>query len=475
MNLPKKVAVIGAGPAGITAAHELVKKGAQVDVYEASDSVGGMAKSINLWGYTVDIGPHRFFSSDTRVNKAWLEVVGTDYDMVDRLTRIYYKKKFFYYPLKALNALGNLGPYEAALCFISYLKEKINPTPDDGTFESWVTRRFGRRLFNIFFKTYTEKLWGISCKDLDADFAAQRIKKFSLGEAIKNALFGNSGKHKTLVDQFAYPYGGTGMVYERMAANIQMAGSNIFFKTPVQRVLTKDNSAYAIELVNGEIKTYDHIVSSMPLTLLVQRLPDVPQDILEKSKRLKYRNTIIVYLLVENSSLFPDNWLYIHSPDLQMGRLTNFRNWVPHLYGDKTGSVLALEYWCYDEDEFWKWDDERLINLAKKELRQTGLIGDSIISNGQVYRIPRCYPVYGRGYKDLLTPIENYLKTIQNLSLIGRYGAFKYNNQDHSILMGILAAENIMENAGHDLWEINTDYENYQEMSTITKSGLEKK
>lgn len=474
MELKKKIAVIGAGPAGITAAYELVKMGADVELFEASDSVGGMAKSIHLWDYTVDIGPHRFFSSDTRVNQAWLEVVGTDYDMVDRLTRIYYKKKFFYYPLKALNALTNLGIFEAALCFFSYLKEKINPTPDNGSFENWVTNRFGSRLFGIFFKTYTEKLWGISCKDLDADFAAQRIKKFSLGEAIKTALFGNSGKHKTLVDQFAYPFGGTGMVYERMAKSITDGGSKLYLKKPVQRVLTKDNKAYALELNDGTVKEYDHIVSSMPMTLLLQRLPEVPADILEKSRQLKYRNTIIVYLLVEGKDLFPDNWLYVHSPDLLMGRLTNFRNWVPQLYGDKNGSVLALEYWCYDEDEFWKWDEQRLIELAKEELIKTGLVKNAPITQGSVYRIPKCYPVYGKGYKEVLTPIEEYLKTVQNLSLIGRYGSFKYNNQDHSILMGLLAAENIMKGAQHNLWEINTDYETYQETSTITKSGLQK-
>ncbi len=470
----KKIAVIGAGPAGITAAHELVKLGADVEVFEASESVGGMAKSINLWGYTVDIGPHRFFSSDTRVNEAWLEVVGRDYEMVDRLTRIYYKKKFFYYPLKALNALGNLGVFEAGLCFLSYLKEKFSPTKDDGSFESWVTGRFGSRLFGIFFKTYTEKLWGISCKDLDADFAAQRIKKFSLGEAIKNALFGNTGKHKTLVDQFAFPHEGTGMVYERMAKNIEAKGSKVHLKSPVQRVLTKNNRAYALELSDGTVKEYDHIVSSMPMTLLLQRLPEIPSDILEKSKQLRYRNTIIVYLLVEGKDLFPDNWLYVHSPDLLMGRLTNFRNWVPQLYGDKTGSVMALEYWCYDEDDFWKWDEQKLIELAKDELKKTGLIKNAPITEGSVYRIPKCYPVYGRGYKEVLTPIESYLRTVENLSLIGRYGSFKYNNQDHSILMGLLAAENIMKGTHHDLWEINTDYETYQETSTITKSGLQK-
>ncbi|HNL02607.1 MAG TPA: NAD(P)-binding protein, partial [Leptospiraceae bacterium] len=213
-----KVAVIGAGPAGVTAAYLLVKGGAQVDLYEASGDVGGLARSINLWNQRVDLGPHRFFSSDTRVNELWLELARQDFEMVDRLTRIFYKNKFFFYPLKPFNALFNLGPIESVLCFLSYLKEKVKPTPDDGSFETWVTGRFGKKFFIIFFKTYSEKLWGISCKDLDAEFAAQRIKKLSLWEAVKNALFGGRGnKHKTLVDQFAYPSGGTGMIYERMA------------------------------------------------------------------------------------------------------------------------------------------------------------------------------------------------------------------------------------------------------------------
>ncbi|MBL0308131.1 MAG: FAD-dependent oxidoreductase [Bacteroidetes bacterium] len=474
MSETQRIAVIGAGPAGITAAYEISKTLKNVDLYEASDSVGGMAKSIQLWDYTVDIGPHRFFSSDRRVNEAWLEVTGPDYEMVDRLTRIYYKKKFFYYPLKALNALFTLGIYQATLCMLSYLKEKVSPTQLDGSFENWVTGRFGKRLFLIFFKTYTEKLWGISCKELDADFAAQRIKKLSLWEAVKNALFGGSGNtHKTLVDQFAYPSEGTGMVYQRMAKTIEQNGSKVHLKTPVQRVLTKNNRAYAIELTDGTVHEYDHIISSMPMTLLIQRLPEVPPRILDLSKQLRFRNTIIVYLLVDGKDLFPDNWLYVHSPDLLTGRITNFRNWVPQLYGDKQGTVIAAEYWCYDEDEFWKWEDSKLIDLAKEEMQKTGLL-KSPITAGHVYRVPKCYPVYNRGYAEVLSEVEGYLKTIENLTLIGRYGSFKYNNQDHSILMGLLAAENITKGTKHDLWEINTDYETYQENTKITKSGLQK-
>ena len=470
-----KIAVIGAGPAGMTAAYELAKNNIEVEVFEASPSVGGMAKTIDLWNQKVDIGPHRFFSNDTRINELWLEVAGNDYEMVDRLTRIYYNGKFFHYPIKAMDALKNLGIVEAINCVWNYGLEQLSPTKNTSTFEGWVTNRFGKRLYQIFFKTYTEKLWGIPCDVLDADFAAQRIKKFSLGEAMKTALFGNSGKHKTLVDQFAYPHGGTGIIYERMAKFVESKGNKVNLSTPVQRVITKEGNACGIELENGTIKDFDHVITSMPFTQMVQRLPDVPQNIKEAAGKLKFRNTIIVYLNVQAKDLFPDNWLYVHSSDLQMGRLTNFRNWVPQINGKEQSTICALEYWCYDEDEFWTYDNEKLIALGKEELRKTGLIGNAEISDGFVYRIPKCYPVYSTGYKEVLNPIEQYLSGIKNLHVIGRYGAFKYNNQDHSILMGRLAVENILQNKVHNLWEINTDYDNYQESSVITKTGLQKK
>ncbi|MFL5754626.1 MAG: FAD-dependent oxidoreductase [Bacteroidia bacterium] len=470
-----RIAVIGGGPAGMTAAYQLSKYIQDIDVYEAGPAVGGMSKTLNLWNQKIDIGPHRFFSSDTRVNTLWLEVVGQDYEMVDRITRIYYKKKFFHYPIKAMDALLNLGIIEATRCIFNYGIEKVFPTKDTSTFEGWVTNRFGKRLYTVFFKTYTEKLWGIPCNELDADFAAQRIKKFSLGEAIRSAFFGNTGKHKTLVDQFAYPHGGTGMIYERMAAYVAHKGGKVHLKTPVKRILTRGKQAYALELEDGTVKEYDHIISTMPLTLMVSRLPEVPEKVRQAASGLKFRNTIIVYLNIQAKNLFPDNWLYVHSADLQMGRITNFRNWIPQINGKEESTICALEYWCYDEDEFWKWDDQALIALGKEELRKTGLIGDSVISDGFVYRIHRCYPVYSSGYKENVDTIKNYLTEIENLHVIGRYGSFKYNNQDHSILMGLLAAENILKNSKHNLWDINTDYEDYQESSVITKLGLEKK
>jgi len=474
-EMKRRVAILGAGPAGITAAYLLSKDpSTQVHVFEADIRVGGMAKSIELWGQKVDLGPHRFFSSDPRINSIWLEVVGQDYSMVNRLTRIYYNKKFFYYPLKIFNVLGNVGIFEAARCFLSYCKEKLVPSSKNPeTFEDWVVLRFGRRLFEMFFKTYSEKLWGISCSALDADFAAQRIKKLSLYEAVKNAIFGgHDKKHKTLVDEFGYPHGGSGEVYERMSKKIQEAGGKVYLNQPVKGLWTDGNSrVLGIEMINGEFHGYDEVISSIPITKLIASIKECPTEVREAALQLKFRNTLLVYLEVEGTQLFPDQWLYVHDPSLQSGRVTNFRNWVPQLYGDSPNSIIALEYWCYDEDARWKQSNEELIELATQEIQKTSLISNRRVLQGHVVRIAKCYPVYARGYKESLSQVEKFLQSIVGLQVIGRYGAFKYNNQDHSILMGRLAAENILFKARHNLWQINTDYE-YQEAAKIDETGL---
>lgn len=470
-----KIAVIGAGPAGMTAAYKLQKYGHEVTLYEAAAEVGGLSRTIELWGQKVDLGPHRFFSNDRRINEAWLEVVQRDYSMVDRLTRIYYKKRFFHYPLKALNALQNLGIFEAILCVLSYCisaAANLFRTAAPSTFEDWVTSRFGRRLFEIFFKTYSEKLWGISCKDLDADFAAQRIKKLSLFAAVWNALVGGRGnKHKTLVDQFAYPHGGTGAVYERMANMFVAEGGTLKLSTPIKRVRKTGNQVTGVELQNGGVESYDHVVSTMPLTLMVKSLDDCPAPVTDACNALKYRNTILVYLEIAAQNIFPDNWIYVHSADMQCGRITNFRNWTPDLYGTKETTIVCMEFWANMDEPLWLLSDEQLGELARKEMRSTGLIGNAPILNHHIHRIARSYPVYSTGYKVPLEVVVNYLKRIEGLTVIGRYGAFKYNNQDHSILMGLLAAENIGRGAKHDLWAVNTDDE-YQEEAKISATGI---
>ena len=469
---PVKICVIGAGPAGLTAAYQLAKQGAEVEVYEASDQVAGMARSFRLWDQTVDLGPHRFFSSDPRVNQFWLDLAGSDYAMVERLTRIYYRGRFFQYPLEPVNAVRNLGLVHSTACMTGYLREKFRPSSlEDHTFESWVVRRFGRRLFETFFKSYSEKLWGISCQDLDADFAAQRIKKLSLAEVAKNALGIGKQKHATLIDQFAYPLGGTGMVYELMADGVRALGE-LHLGRPVKRVLCENNRVTGMELADGTQTHCDRVVSTMPLTMLVEGLHGVPARVLRAARSLTYRNTTLVYLHVAGDNLFPDQWLYIHEPGLQVGRITNFRNWVPQLYGNSKNTIVALEYWSNDQDETWREPDERLIEKAKQEIRKTGLLGDAEILDGTVVRVPKSYPVYARGYQRYLQSVIDFVSTIEGLMPIGRYGAFKYNNQDHSILMGLLAADQILTGHERNLWSVNTDYGCYQEQTTIPKSGL---
>ena len=472
MIKPQRVAVIGAGPAGLTAAYKLQLGGVQVTLYEASGSVGGMAKSFELWGQIVDLGPHRFFSSDPRVNEFWLDSLDNEYVMVNRLTRIFYKNRFFSYPIQAKNALIGLGIFEAVRCVLSYAKVKVKPIKDESKFDSWVINRFGSRLFQIFFKSYTEKLWGISCSILDADFAAQRIKKLSLFEAIKGAFLGNRGnKHRTLVDEFAYPKLGAGDIYNRLSEKFISAGGILNLNSPVNEIELLSNQV-AISLVTDDPQVFDHVISTMPLTQLVQKI-GAPESILKKTKELKFRNTILVYLKVEGKNPFPDQWIYVHAENLQTGRITNFRNWTESINKGHQENIICLEYWCYDNEDMWRSDDEKLIKLATSELYATNLVARDSIHEGFVRRVPKCYPVYSSGYKDILEPVQDHLRGIKSVTPIGRYGSFKYNNQDHSILMGLLAAQNLLGGQYTDLWTINTDYD-YQESARITSTGLTK-
>lgn len=468
-----RVGIIGAGPAGLSAGYALARRGIDVEVFEAAPHPGGMSRSIDLWGHRVDLGPHRFFSRDPRVNRLWLEILGDDYRLIDRQTRILYRSKLFDYPLKAGNALSQLGLLEAALCVASYLKARLGPAPERvHTFEDWVTQKFGRRLYEMFFKSYSEKLWGIPCTDLSADFAAQRIKGFSLGQALLGAVgLGPGKRHRTLADVFAYPTGGNGEPYRRMVSAIASLGGRLHFGSAVDSVAMQDGRAAGIRLSDGTTQPFDHVISTMPLSLLVQKLENSPADAVAAARRLSFRNTILVYLLVDRADLFRDQWLYVHSPHLQVGRITNFRNWAPELYGELQSSVLAMEYWCNDDDPLWRDSEENIVAMAIREIADTRLANRPDVTDGKVVRIHRCYPVYNRHYAADLQPVTSFLKSIPNLSVLGRAGAFKYNNQDHSLLMGLLAAENIASGAGHDLWALNSDSE-YQEEPALNEGGL---
>lgn len=460
------VAVIGAGPAGLTCALKLAESGIHVDIYESDSTVGGMTKSFELWGQRVDLGPHRFFSKDDRINNFWLEQVGKDYIMVDRLTRIYYDKKFFLYPVKAMNALVNLGFFKAIACIFSYFKAQAfgKNKGKETTFEEWVSNKFGYMLYSIFFKTYSERLWGIKCSELDADFARQRIKGLDMLEVIKSALFHSGGtKHKTLLEQFAYPKMGGGIPYDTISEKIKKLGSNVYLNTPIKGISVNNGKANGIIDMEDKFRPYDYVVSTAPFTEMLCSIEELGKDIHDIAKSLIYRNTTLVYLEVANKEIFKDNWIYVHDTNVTFGRMTNFRNWSPFMLNGKDTSILCLEYWSYDKDELWNLSDSQMISLAKEEIVKTGLVKNDELKDGYVIKMHRSYPVYNTGYQEKMNVLQSAADKIQNLAFIGRNGSFKYNNQDHSILMGLLAADNIIAGDRHNnLWNVNTDYD-YQE------------
>ncbi|MFP4290943.1 MAG: FAD-dependent oxidoreductase [Cyclobacteriaceae bacterium] len=456
--------IIGAGPAGLAAAYELSRHGIKVEIYEASAHVGGMARSIKLFGQTVDCGPHRFFTKNRLVSGFFYEILGNDFVEVKRLTRIYYSGRYFDYPLKPGNVFKKLRLYRVIRIMFSYLWGKLSLNKDIHTLEAWVIQKFGSELYQIFFKNYSEKLWGIPCSRIDADWAAQRIKSLSLWEAGKRILAINQkDKHHSLIEKFDYPKYGSGMLYERARKEIERNEGKVHLNCPVQSLLVENGEVKGIRLVNGSEVEADHVISTMPLTTLVKTLPNLPVAVQQAADQLYFRNTILVYLEVDSNHLFDDNWLYIHSPAVRHGRVTNFRNWSPHLYGDKKTSILCMEFWAFEQDDLWQAEDTILKRLAEKEIRQIDLLGpETGILNAEVLRIPRCYPVYEVGYRQHIDIISSYLRKFSNLQLIGRYGSFKYNNQDHSILMGLLAAKKLLGDDWINLWEVNSDQE-YQE------------
>ncbi len=459
--------VLGGGPAGLAAAYSLTKQGHSVVVVEQDSTVGGFAKSIEYQGFILDYGPHRFFTKLAPVLAFWDEVLGKEQVTVNRLTRIYYGNKYFSYPLKAFEALFSLGFIESARIVLSYIQAQLFPNRSPQNFAEWVSGRFGKRLFEIFFEGYTQKLWGIPCTDISADWAAQRIKGLSLLKAVRNALLGNDGKVKSLIDQFQFPRLGSGQLYEMTADYLQSHGQSVLLNTQVVRIHHENAQATQVTLKNlqtGLEETVDcgGVISSIPLTHLVQQLtPDAPRPVVESAKSLKFRNTVLVYLIVESGKLFPDNWLYINEPSVKLGRVTNFANWSPDMLPNQHQTPLCCEYWC-DFDEDWQKSEDEFLKQAERDLRKIKLLDDEKVSGGFILRLPRTYPIYAGEYKEALASIQGYVQEFNNLQVVGRYGAFKYNNQDHSLLMGIMAAENVTTPGKHDLWSVNSDSE-YQE------------
>lgn len=457
----KETVVIGAGPAGLAAANQLIEQGNRPLVLEKTTKVGGISRTEEYKGYGFDIGGHRFFTKNDEINKLWQGLMGEDFIKVSRISRIFYRDRFFSYPIGLLNVIQNLGIIESLLIVLSFLKSKISPFIEENTFEQWVSNRFGTRLFQTFFKTYTEKIWGIPCNQIQANWAAQRIKGLSLVEAVINAMFGRL-KSKSLIEEFDYPVKGPGMMWERFQKTIEVNGGEIRFEAKVKALEMSGNRIKSVLYTkNGSEKSIqpEHLVSSLPITKLIQIMhPLVPENVLKASQGLSYRSFIIVMLIVDQKELFPDQWIYIHDPEIRTGRIQNFKNWsaalVPHL--DKTS--VGMEFFCDKDDETWKMTDEELSELATKELDQLGLAPFEKVIDSYVVRQPEAYPVYDSEYDKSLAVIKEFIEGVENLQTIGRNGMHRYNNMDHSMLTGILAAKNIA-GSSFDLWSINEENE----------------
>lgn len=464
MNSPP-VVILGAGPAGLTAAYELIKQGVQPIVLEKFDKVGGIARTETYKEYYFDIGGHRFFSKIDRVNKLWHEMLGDDFQKVRRMSRIYYKGRLFNYPLSISNALFNLGVLESLLVMLSYFNAQFRPYGKEETFEQWVSNRFGRRLYKTFFETYTEKVWGMPCSKIQADWAAQRIKGLSLIAAVSNALLGMKTA-KSLIDEFHYPTRGPGMMWQRFKETIEGEGGTVRLNSEVVGLNHKNGRIVSISSLNNDKRAeipVEHLISSIPVTKLIAFLdPTAPGEVLDAAQRLSYRAFIIVVLIIDKEDLFSDQWIYIHDPDVKVGRIQNFKNWSAAMVPDPQKTSIGMEYFCTEGDEIWSMSDVELMDLASRELSELGLSEIDEIIDSFIVRQPGAYPVYASDYRSHIQVVKDYLEKIDNLQTIGRNGMHRYNNMDQSMHVAMLAVQNYF-GASYDLWEVNEEREYLEE------------
>jgi protoporphyrinogen oxidase len=476
----KKVVAIGAGPAGLTAAYELVKNGVSVQVLEASpERVGGLSRTERYKGFAFDIGGHRFFSKSREIEELWTEILGSEMLERGRLSRIYYRGKFFDYPLKAMNVLRSLGLVNVLLALASFAWAKVRPIANPRSFEDWTINAFGRRLYKTFFETYTEKVWGIPCSEISADWAAQRIKGLSMLSLLKATLLprrrkGRDQVIKTLIDTFRYPRHGPGQMWETVTRLVREGGGEVLLGVEASQILRANRGVTEVlGTRDGRVERFagTHFLSSMPVRELIERLsPAAPPEVLAAARSLKYRDFLTVALIVDQEKVFPDNWIYIHDPGVRLGRIQNYKNWSPFMVPEARMTCLGLEYFCSEGDDLWTCADGDLIELGKKELSKIGLLDPARVTDGCVVRMKKAYPVYDERYAEHVAVIREFLEAeAPNLQLIGRNGMHKYNNQDHAMMTGLLAARNIL-GASFDLWKVNGDAE-YQEEGDVTDSG----
>ncbi|HUI96633.1 MAG TPA: NAD(P)/FAD-dependent oxidoreductase [Xanthobacteraceae bacterium] len=482
------VFVIGAGPAGLTAAYCLTKETPSVLVIEKDPLyVGGISRTVRYKDFLFDIGGHRFFSKAKEVVDLWREILPDDFIARPRLSRIYYGGKYYSYPLSAFEALRNLGLFTSAACMLSYAHARATPIADPKSFHDWVRNQFGEKLFAIFFKTYTEKVWGMSCDEISADWAAQRIKGLDLRVAVVNALKRSLGRNrkpadggavvKTLIETFQYPRRGPGMMWEAAAAKVKERGGRILMGRELTGLAyDADRKLWSIEIAaaDGARETYTahHVVSSAPVRELVAKITPTPISLLH-ARALRYRDFLTVALMVQKPDLFPDNWIYIHDPSVQVGRVQNFRSWSPEMVPAGM-SCLGLEYFCFENDGLWSKPDAELIALARREIAKIGLVADADVVDGCVVRQAKAYPVYDEDYREHMATVRRDLEgSFPTLHLVGRNGMHKYNNQDHAMMTAMLTARNIL--AGervYDTWQVNEDAEYHEAGAAGAKEAL---
>jgi len=475
MKINKSI-VIGGGPAGLTAGWKLVKEHIDVLVVERYHDVGGIARTEEYNGYRFDIGGHRFFTMVSEVEELWHEWLGSEFVTRPRKSRILYKGKFFNYPLTIINALSGLGIFESIRIIFSYLKAQIFQRNPEVSFEDWVVNRFGNRLYEIFFKTYTEKVWGIKCTEIRAEWAAQRIKGLTLPAAIRNALFPPGGNViKTLIKEFHYPRKGPGMMWGKVSRLICDGGGRVELNTEAVAINWSNNKVDSVEIKDSSgTKTLqtDYVFSTMALDDLISRFkPSPPQDVVQAASGLKYRDFITVVLIVDIEEVFDDNWVYIHSPDVMIGRIQNFKNWSPDMVPDEKTTSLGLEYFCNVGDEIWDASDSDLIKRAKSEIEIIGLAEQSNVIDATVVRQAKAYPVYDVEYGPLLDTVRTWLSGFKNFHTIGRNGLHKYNNQDHSMLTALRAVDEAVKGVDVDVWDINTDRSYHEEVKVSTDNN----
>ncbi len=457
---PHAVVIIGAGPAGLSAAYELEKSGTHSVIVEKDRMPGGISRTEEYKGYLFDLGGHRFYTKVPMVEQIWRDVLGDDLLTRPRLSRIFYRSKFFEYPLDIWNTVTNLGAIESARCLFSFVYSHCFPEKPEDNFQAWVSNRFGKRLFDIFFRTYTEKVWGVSCRELRSDWAAQRIRGLSFATVVRHALAkeknGGRDEAKSLISQFLYPRLGPGMMWQRMAEIVEKKGSPILYDMAVEEIRWVPGRITEV-VAGGKTLRGSQFISSMPIRDLLKAMRPAPRELLEKTAGcFNYRDFLTVAVIVRGKNLFPDNWLYVHDPRFKVGRIQNFNNWSEEMVPDPETTCLGLEYFCFEKDALWDRADADLVALASDELVGLGLVKREDILDGTVRRVPKAYPVYDRFYKQGLAAIQEFLQKIPNLQLVGRNGMHHYNNQDHSMVAGILAARNVA-GAQYDLWRVNSD------------------